>query len=174
MWRSKSILLHFLIEICVTESCRLLCYVTVCNLQTEIYFHTSYVFIYRCGLYQKTIGATCLFLAWVNFILFIRKVSVFGIYIVMFIYVIKTFFRFFVVFVFLIAAFGFSFCVLLQDQTIVRESISDDTLASGRDANTFRLGMRSLNQKRTILSSLSTLFVYLLNPLLYCIEQCHM
>lgn len=69
-----------------------------------------------CGSYQKSAGAICVFLAWVNFILFIRKVPMFGIYIVMFLYVISTFFKFFVVFIFLIMAFGFSFYVLLHDE----------------------------------------------------------
>lgn len=69
----------------------------------------------RCGYYQKSFGSIALFLAWFNFVLFIRKVPVFGIYIVMFLYVFKTFFKFFVVFIFFIATFAFAFFVLLRD-----------------------------------------------------------
>jgi hypothetical protein len=53
-----------------------------------------------------------------NFVLFIRKVPVFGIYIVMFLSILKTFFKFFVVFQIFITAFGFSFYVLLQDSDV--------------------------------------------------------
>lgn len=69
-----------------------------------------------CDRYQKGVNAVSIFLGWVNFILFIRKVPVFGIYIVMFLYVIRTFLKFFVVFFFLIMAFAFAFFVLLHDE----------------------------------------------------------
>ncbi|XP_047128763.1 transient receptor potential cation channel subfamily A member 1 homolog isoform X1 [Hydra vulgaris] len=68
-----------------------------------------------CGTYQKAAGALCIFLAWFNFILFIQKVPMFGIYIVMLLFVITTFMKFFVVFVFLIIAFGLSFYLLFHD-----------------------------------------------------------
>uniref|UniRef100_A0A7M5X847 Ion transport domain-containing protein n=2 Tax=Clytia hemisphaerica TaxID=252671 RepID=A0A7M5X847_9CNID len=68
-----------------------------------------------CGMYQKSFGSLALFLSWLNFVLFMRKVPVFGIYIVMFLYVFKTFFKFFVVFIFFIATFAFAFFILLRD-----------------------------------------------------------
>jgi len=72
-----------------------------------------------CGTYQKTAGAMCVFLAWLNFILFIRKVPFVGIYIVMLLYVVSTFFKFFIVFFFLIIMFAFSFYVLLHDESSI-------------------------------------------------------
>ena len=84
----------------------------------------TFLFAFRCGTYQKTTGATFVFLSWLNFILFIRKVPFVGIYIVMFFYVVTTFFKFFIVFVFLIIMFAFSFYVLLHDRKQVRPNLN--------------------------------------------------
>ncbi|XP_074658298.1 transient receptor potential cation channel subfamily A member 1 homolog isoform X1 [Tubulanus polymorphus] len=66
--------------------------------------------------WQWQVGAASIFLAWIDLVLFIRKVPRFGIYVVMFTDVFRTFLRFFVVFVLFILAFAFAFYMLLQNQ----------------------------------------------------------
>ncbi|XP_078001472.1 transient receptor potential cation channel subfamily A member 1 homolog isoform X2 [Glandiceps talaboti] len=66
--------------------------------------------------WQWQCGAVCIFLAWMNLIVFIRKLPRLGIYVVMFIDVLRTFLKFFVVFFLFIVAFGLGLYVLLMNQ----------------------------------------------------------
>ncbi|XP_070568396.1 transient receptor potential cation channel subfamily A member 1 homolog isoform X2 [Ptychodera flava] len=66
--------------------------------------------------WQWTCAAICIFLAWMNLIVFIRKLPRLGIYVVMFIDVLNTFLKFFIVFFLFIIAFGLAFYVLLMNQ----------------------------------------------------------
>lgn len=66
--------------------------------------------------WQWQMGAIAIFLAWLNLVLFIRKVPRFGIYVVMFTDVLYTFVQFFPVFFLFIVAFALAFFALLQNQ----------------------------------------------------------
>ncbi|CAH1799596.1 unnamed protein product [Owenia fusiformis] len=66
--------------------------------------------------WQWQIGAFCIFLAWMELVLFIRKVPRFGIYVVMFTDVLQTFIRFFLVFLLFMIAFALSYFMLFQNQ----------------------------------------------------------
>ncbi|XP_013406001.1 transient receptor potential cation channel subfamily A member 1 homolog isoform X2 [Lingula anatina] len=66
--------------------------------------------------WQWNVGAIALFLAWIELLLFIRKLPRFGIYVVMFTDILWTFCQFFLVFVLFIVAFGLTFHVLLKNQ----------------------------------------------------------
>lgn len=65
--------------------------------------------------WQWQTGALGIFLAWLNLVLFLRKVPRFGIYVVMFTDVLLTFARFFIVFFLFMLAFAFGFYVLMQN-----------------------------------------------------------
>ena len=84
----------------------------------EFFFKIS-LFFPSCVTYQQSVGAYAIFFAWINLVLFIRKIPKFGIYIVMFGFVTRTFIQFFLVFVLLIIAFAFGFYILLADSTEV-------------------------------------------------------
>ena len=66
--------------------------------------------------WQWQLGAIAIFLAWIDLVLFIRKVPRFGIYVVMFTDVLITFIQFFPVFFLFIIAFALAFYALLQNQ----------------------------------------------------------
>ena len=74
-----------------------------------------YTFVYTQGI-QWQLGAVAIFLAWIDLVLFIRKVPRFGIYVVMFTDVFNTFMKFSFVFLLFIIAFGLSFHVLMANQ----------------------------------------------------------
>lgn len=67
--------------------------------------------------WQWQVGAASIFMAWMNLLLFIRKLPFFGIYVVMFTDILATFARFFVVFLLFIVAFALSFYTVLSNQT---------------------------------------------------------
>uniref|UniRef100_A0A914W3X7 Ion transport domain-containing protein n=1 Tax=Plectus sambesii TaxID=2011161 RepID=A0A914W3X7_9BILA len=66
--------------------------------------------------WQWELGSVCVFLAWINLVLMIRKFPRFGIYVVMFTDILKTFSRFFLVFVLFVTAFAMGFFVLFQNR----------------------------------------------------------
>ncbi|XP_070567287.1 transient receptor potential cation channel subfamily A member 1 homolog [Ptychodera flava] len=66
--------------------------------------------------WQWKCAAICIFLAWMNLIIFIRKLPLVGIYVVMFIDVLYTFVKFFIVLFLFVIAFGLAFYVLLMNQ----------------------------------------------------------
>lgn len=66
--------------------------------------------------WQWQLAAVAVFLAWMDLVLFIRKLPRFGIYVVMFTDILRTFTQFFPVFFLFIVAFGLAFYVLLQNQ----------------------------------------------------------
>lgn len=66
--------------------------------------------------WQWQVGAASLFLAWMNLLLFIRKLPFLGIFVVMFTDVFATFIKFSVVFFLFIVAFALSFFTVLKDQ----------------------------------------------------------
>ncbi|XP_064648007.1 transient receptor potential cation channel subfamily A member 1 homolog isoform X2 [Lineus longissimus] len=70
--------------------------------------------------WQWQLGAIAVFWAWIDLVLFIRKVPTFGIYVVMFTDVLRTFTRFFPVFFLFIVAFALSFYTLLANQVPFR------------------------------------------------------
>ncbi|XP_068249793.1 transient receptor potential cation channel subfamily A member 1 homolog isoform X2 [Palaemon carinicauda] len=67
--------------------------------------------------WQWQVAAASIFMAWMNLLLFIRKLPFFGIYVVMFTDILATFARFFVVFLLFIVAFALSFYTVLSKQT---------------------------------------------------------
>ncbi|XP_064627394.1 transient receptor potential cation channel subfamily A member 1 homolog isoform X2 [Lineus longissimus] len=70
--------------------------------------------------WQWQLGAVSVFWAWIELVLFIRKVPRFGIYVVMFTDVFGTFMRFLPVFMLFLIAFALSFFALLGNQVPFR------------------------------------------------------
>ena len=64
--------------------------------------------------WQWQLGALCIFLSWINFILFLSEQPMVGIYVVMFQDIIKTFLRMAPMSILLILAFGQPFFMLLS------------------------------------------------------------
>ncbi|XP_077977549.1 uncharacterized protein LOC144433113 [Glandiceps talaboti] len=64
---------------------------------------------------QWTSGAVALFLSWLNFILYLRRINVFGVYVVMFFKVLKSFLKVGTVYLFFAIAFTFAFYLMLAD-----------------------------------------------------------
>ena len=62
--------------------------------------------------WQWQLGALSIFLAWLDLVLFMKKLPLFGVYVVMYIQIIYTFLRFAFVAVLFIVAFGISFYML--------------------------------------------------------------
>lgn len=72
-------------------------------------------FDYTClNSWRWQLGAFCIFLSWINFVLFMSKEPTFGIYVVMFQEVLKTFLKTIPMSTLLIFAFGQSFYMLLS------------------------------------------------------------
>nr|QQY02505.1 transient receptor potential cation channel 3 [Cryptocotyle lingua] len=70
----------------------------------------------RMGLkqsWQWQCGAVGIFLAWLNLLLFLRRIPTLGIFVLMFTVVMRTFTKFFIVFFLFIFAFAFGFHILL-------------------------------------------------------------
>ncbi|ELU03480.1 hypothetical protein CAPTEDRAFT_192646 [Capitella teleta] len=70
--------------------------------------------------WQWQLAAVAIFLAWIELLLFIRKLPRFGIYVVMFTNICNTFMQFFPVFFLFIVAFALTFYVLLKNQNEFR------------------------------------------------------
>ncbi|XP_072178739.1 uncharacterized protein [Diadema setosum] len=66
--------------------------------------------------WQWQCGAVAVFLAWINLILFIRRFSVLGIYVIMFIDIVRTFMKFVLVLILFVVAFALAFYTLLMNQ----------------------------------------------------------
>jgi hypothetical protein len=66
--------------------------------------------------FQWQLGALCVFWSWINLLLFIRKLPVFGIYVVMFTTILRSFMLFFPILMLFIIAFAISFYCLLANQ----------------------------------------------------------
>ena len=73
----------------------------------------------RCGALHISIGSLAIFLAWINLLLFLRKIPRLGIYFVMFTDVLKTFSLFSVTFSLFIIAFALGFYILLNTQVFI-------------------------------------------------------
>ncbi|XP_077977548.1 transient receptor potential cation channel subfamily A member 1-like [Glandiceps talaboti] len=63
---------------------------------------------------QWASGAVALFLSWLNFILYLRRINMFGLYVVMFFKVLKSFLKVGTMYMFLAIAFAFAFYILLE------------------------------------------------------------
>eukprot|EP00118_Oscarella_pearsei_P020982 m.233078 g.233078 ORF g.233078 m.233078 type:complete len:897 (+) comp40084_c0_seq19:912-3602(+) len=87
------------------------------NYLTLVLYICTFVFVIPIGntrnLYQLDVGAVCIFLAWMNFLLYLQRFEALGIYIVMFVEVLKTLLVVLGVFLVMIIAFGLSFYVIL-------------------------------------------------------------
>ena len=62
--------------------------------------------------WQWQLGALAIFLAWLDLVLFMKKLPLFGVYVVMYIQIIYTFLRFMFLALLFIIAFGLSFYML--------------------------------------------------------------
>ncbi len=80
--------------------------------------------------WQWQLGAVCIFLSWINFILFLSQQPTVGIYVVMFQDIIKTFLRMFPMSVLLILAFGQPFFMLLStiETDVSQKSINNNNI----------------------------------------------
>ncbi|XP_072178741.1 transient receptor potential cation channel subfamily A member 1-like [Diadema setosum] len=66
--------------------------------------------------WQWQCGAVAVFLAWINLILYIRRFSVLGIYVIMFTEILRTFIQFVLILVLVLVAFALAFYTLLMNQ----------------------------------------------------------
>ena len=66
--------------------------------------------------WQWQLGVFTVFFAWMNFLLFLRRLPRIGIYVVMIVEILKTFLRFFAIFFLFIVAFAICFTILLKNQ----------------------------------------------------------
>ncbi|XP_071487222.1 transient receptor potential cation channel subfamily A member 1-like [Diadema antillarum] len=66
--------------------------------------------------WQWQCGAVAVFLAWINLILYIRRFSVLGIYVIMFTEILRTFMQFVLILVLVLVAFALAFYTLLMNQ----------------------------------------------------------
>ncbi|XP_041462756.1 transient receptor potential cation channel subfamily A member 1 homolog isoform X2 [Lytechinus variegatus] len=66
--------------------------------------------------WQWQCGAVAIFVAWLNFILFIRRFSTIGIYVIMFTYILRTFLKIVILLVLFLVAFALGFYSLLMNQ----------------------------------------------------------
>ena len=63
--------------------------------------------------WQWQLGSLCVFFAWINFILFLKKVAHLGVYVLMFITIFRTFLKFAVIAILFVFAFCLSFYMVL-------------------------------------------------------------
>ena len=63
--------------------------------------------------WQWQLGAIAVFLAWINLILFLKRVPLLGIYVLMFNSILYTFLKFALIAALFVAAFGFAFYMIL-------------------------------------------------------------
>ena len=89
--------------------------------------------------WQWQLGVFTVFFAWMNFLLFLRRLPRIGIYVVMIVEILKTFLRFFAIFFLFIVAFAICFTILLKNQvgllsTCCKNSISP---SSSNQQNTY-------------------------------------
>ncbi|XP_072178435.1 uncharacterized protein [Diadema setosum] len=66
--------------------------------------------------WQWQCGALAVFLAWINLILFIRRVPLLGIYVIMFLDIVRSFLKFLPILLLFLAAFTLAFYALLMNQ----------------------------------------------------------
>lgn len=97
-------------------------YIGVENLMEWCCYVTAVLLVWdftNCPIREKwqwQVGTASIFLAWMNLLLFIRKLPFLGIYVVMFTDVFATFLKFFTVFMLFLIAFGLSFYMVLRNQ----------------------------------------------------------
>ena len=76
--------------------------------------------------WQWQLGALSIFLAWLDLVLFMKKLPLFGVYVVMYIQIIYTFLRFMFLALLFIIAFGLSFYMLfVQFNTAVSAVVTN-------------------------------------------------
>ena len=68
--------------------------------------------------WQWQLGALSIFLAWLDLVLFMKKLPLFGVYVVMYIQIIYTFLRFMFLALLFIVAFGLSFYMLFVQYSL--------------------------------------------------------
>ena len=79
--------------------------------------------------WQWQLGAAAIFLAWFDLVLFMKKLPLFGVYVVMFIKIVYTFLRFMFLALLFIVAFGLAFYMLFVQ---VDEPVSCVCVLRGR------------------------------------------
>ena len=87
---------------------------------TIIFVLSDYEFYYLAN-WRWQLGALCIFLSWINFVLFLSKEPTFGIYVIMLEVMIKTFLKTIPMTALLILAFGQPFYMLLSPVIITNE-----------------------------------------------------
>ena len=83
-------------------------------------YASSIIFVSQFGsncwcpsTWQWQLGAIAVFLAWINLILFLKRVPLLGIYVLMFNSILYTFLKFALIAALFVAAFGFAFYMIL-------------------------------------------------------------
>lgn len=87
---------------------------------TIVFVLSDYEFCYLDN-WRWQLGALCIFLSWINFVLFLSKEPTFGIYVIMLEVMIKTFLKTIPMTVLLILAFGQPFYMLLSPVIVPNE-----------------------------------------------------
>nr|BAX76612.1 transient receptor potential cation channel subfamily A member 1 [Patiria pectinifera] len=89
----------------------------VLYVSTLLYVCPFFVDIYLYELsWQTPFGAVAAFLAWFNFLLYLQRFDIFGIYVVMFLEILRTLVQVLFVFSILFIAFGLTFFMLLSQE----------------------------------------------------------
>ncbi|XP_048451862.1 transient receptor potential cation channel subfamily A member 1 [Rhincodon typus] len=81
----------------------------------SIFFVIPWIFDVKTSI-QWECGSISAFATWVNFLLYLQRFDICGIYVVMFGEILNTLFHIMALFLFLILAFGFTFYILLYEQ----------------------------------------------------------
>ena len=87
---------------------------------TIVFVLSDYEFCYLAN-WRWQLGALCIFLSWINFVLFLSKEPTFGIYVIMLEVMIKTFLKTIPMTALLILAFGQPFYMLLSPVIVTNE-----------------------------------------------------
>ncbi|VDP93541.1 unnamed protein product [Echinostoma caproni] len=101
---------YFSVENCIEFAIFLLAISTVVDANTCLIKYGLKV------AWQWQCGALGVFLAWLNLLLFLRRVPTLGMFVLMFTVIVRTFAKFFSVFFLFIFAFAFGFHILLSNQ----------------------------------------------------------
>lgn len=98
---------------------------------TIVFVLSDYEFCYLIN-WRWQLGAFCIFLSWINFVLFLSQEPTFGIYVIMLEVMIKTFLKTIPMTALLILAFGQPFYMLLSPVTVNNEEGKASYACSGR------------------------------------------
>ncbi|KAI0226877.1 Transient receptor potential cation channel subfamily A member basal [Lamellibrachia satsuma] len=117
--------------------------------------------------WQWQVGAVALFVAWMDLLLFIRKIPRFGIYIVMFTDILQTFLQFSLVFFLFVVAFALAFFMLMQNQVSYDFALAFFMLMQNQVSYDFDLAFYMLMQNQVSYDFALAFFMLMQNQVSY-------